>query len=156
MSFADLPADAFASLQQTLDGMPPVAAMQVKLLDFTDGRLRVHAPLAANINDKGNAFGGSLASAMTLAGWALVNLQLRRAGLDADVYVADSTLRYRSPVYVDLVATAQTAEAAEWGPFIKTFAQRGRARVSLVASVDDGAGGAAAEFSGRYAALARQ
>ena len=51
--------------------MPPVKAMGIELRGFSGDRLQLSAPLAANVNDKGNAFGGSLASAMTLAGWAL-------------------------------------------------------------------------------------
>ena len=61
-------ATAVERLQATLDSMPPVAAMQIRVADFSAGALQLQAPLAANVNDKGNAFGGSLASVMTLAG----------------------------------------------------------------------------------------
>ena len=47
--------------------MPPVAAMQPAIAHWQDGHLRLRAPLAANVNDKGCAFGGSLCSLMTLA-----------------------------------------------------------------------------------------
>ena len=84
-------------------GMPPVAAMQPRILAWEDGVLSLGAPLAANINDKGCAFGGSLCSLMTIAGWGVAFLQLAEAGLDADIYVADSRVRYLTPVYKDLV-----------------------------------------------------
>ena len=73
--------------------MPPVAAMQPRVLDWQDGCLRMHAPLAANINDKGCAFGGSLSSLMTIAGWGLAFLELAKAGQEADIYIADSRVR---------------------------------------------------------------
>ena len=86
--------------------MPPVAAMRLQAVGWDGERLRLAAPLAANVNDKGCAFGGSMASAMTLAGWGLLTLKLADAGLVSEVYVADSRLRYVTPLYADLVADA--------------------------------------------------
>lgn len=143
-------------LQQVLDSMPPVRAMQIRVHDYRDGCLRLTAPLAANVNDKGNAFGGSLASALTLSGWALVTLQLRTAGHDADVYVADSQLRYLAPVHEDLQAQALAAPEADWDTFLGTFAQRGKARIAVVATQPGADGRPAAELSGRFVAFARR
>jgi thioesterase domain-containing protein len=138
-------------LQAVLDAMPPVAAMGIRIAGYENGVLRINAPLAANVNDKGNAFGGSLASAMTLAGWALVSLQLDVAGFEAEVYVADSNIRYRAPVYGDLLASARAAPNENWDVFLSTFAKRGRARVTVQAQLEDGA----AELEGRFVALAK-
>ena len=118
---------SLAALQDVLDCMPAVRAMQIRLDGYADGVLRITAPLAANVNDKGNAFGGSLASVLTLSGWALVSLRLRLAGHDAEVYVADSNLRYLAPVYEDLHAHAEAAEATGWDAFLNTFRQRRKA-----------------------------
>lgn len=104
-----------AQLNSTLAAMPPVAALGIAALEYTDHQLTLGAPLAANINDKGNAFGGSLASILTLSGWGLVSLELAAAGLQADVYVADSRVRYLAPLYGDLAAAAQVAADADWG-----------------------------------------
>jgi thioesterase domain-containing protein len=138
-------------LQSVLDSMPPVAAMQIRIVDYTDGVLRLQAPLAANVNDKGNAFGGSLASTMTLAGWALTSLQLQQAGHAAEVYVADSSIRYRAPVYGELQASATAAPGENWQTFLDTFSKRGRARIVVQASVGDGA----AELEGRFVAMTK-
>ncbi len=148
--------DHLGALQQVLDRMPPVAAMQIRVAGYQDQQLALSAPLAANVNDKGNAFGGSLASALTLAGWALVTLRLRLAGFDADVYVADSHVRYLAPVYGDLSAQAQAVDEADWDTFLATFAQRGKARIEVLARQPGEAGKPAAELSGRYVAFARR
>ncbi len=147
---------ALSILQQVLDSMPPVRAMQIRVQDYQDGQLRLAAPLAANVNDKGNAFGGSLASALTLSGWALVTLRLKLAGHEAEVYVADSHLRYLAPVYADLDACAEAAQEADWDTFLATFAQRGKARISVVATQPGTDGRAAAELSGRFVAFAKR
>ncbi|WP_367344718.1 YiiD C-terminal domain-containing protein [Stenotrophomonas bentonitica] len=156
MSDSESPAVHLAALQQVLERMPPVAAMQIQVAGYADGVLSLRAPLAANVNDKGNAFGGSLSSVMTLSGWALVTLRLRLAGFDADVYVADSHVRYLAPVYEDLQAQAQAADEADWAVFLATFAQRGKARIDVVARQPGEAGKPAAELSGRFVAFARR
>lgn len=156
MSDSESPAVHLAALQQVLERMPPVAAMQIQVAGYADGVLSLRAPLAANVNDKGNAFGGSLSSVMTLSGWALVTLRLRLAGFDADVYVADSHVRYLAPVYEDLQAQAQAADEADWEVFLSTFAQRGKARIDVVARQPGEAGKPAAELSGRFVAFARR
>src|SRR5512133_1089646 len=102
-----VPPPGLAPLAALYQAMPPVAALQVRVAGFDGATLRLQAPLAANINDKGCAFGGSLVSLMTLAGWGLVWLRLRDAGIAADVFVADSQVRYRAPLFADLAAQAR-------------------------------------------------
>ncbi|MDQ1091349.1 thioesterase domain-containing protein [Xanthomonas sacchari] len=153
---ADLSFEAFLQqLQRQFQAMPPVAALQVALDRYADQRLHVVAPLAANINDKGNAFGGSLGSVMTLAGWGLINCELHRAGLQADVYVADSQVRYLAPLYADLHAQANADAAGDWEVFVNTFRQRGRARIGIQAQVGAPGAAAAATLSGRFVAIAK-
>ena len=134
--------------------MPPVAAMQPRVLDWQDGCLRMQAPLATNVNDKGCAFGGSLVSLMTLAGWCLVSGRLQQAGLEAEVYVADSQVRYLAPLRADLVAEAWLEEG-DWAVFLAGFRERGKARCRIAARVCLPEGGEATTFSGRFVALAK-
>lgn len=97
-----------------------------------------------------------MSSALTLSGWALVTLRLRLAGFDADVYVADSHVRYLAPVYDDLQAQAHAGDDADWDTFLATFAQRGKARIEVVARQPGEAGKPAAELTGRFVAFARR
>nr|WP_255703314.1 YiiD C-terminal domain-containing protein [Lysobacter sp. GX 14042] len=142
-------------LQQHYDSMPPVAVMQLSIEGFAEHRLGLRAPLAPHVNDKGCAFGGSLASLMTLAGWGLVWLELDAAGMEADIYVADSTIRYLAPLYDELRVTAEAAADADWGAFATRLRERGRARIELVARVPLPDGRVATTFTGRYVAIAR-
>ena len=148
--------EALQELREYCRGMPPVAAMQVEVEGMRGDALRLTAPLSANVNDKGNAFGGSLTSLMTVAGWGLVTLKLRLAGLKAEVYVADSQIRYLAPLYDDLVAEAVFAEGQAWDLFVDTLVQRGRARILVDARVLLPEGGLATMLSGRYVAIAKR
>ncbi len=147
-----------AELQALLDhyrAMPPVAAMDLSIAQAEADRLVLAAPLSRHVNDKGCAFGGSLVSIMTLAGWGLVTLKARAAGVDADVFVADSQVDYLAPLYDDLRAEARIAEGGDWGAFAAGLLDRGRAHVHLNAQVALSDGGLACRCRSRYVAIAR-
>ncbi|WP_244240806.1 YiiD C-terminal domain-containing protein [Luteimonas yindakuii] len=146
---------ALQRLQAHFDGMPPVAAMRVGITGWDGACLRLSAPLAAHVNDKGCAFGGSLVSLATLAAWGLVTLQVEAAGLDVDVFVAATEVRYRAPLFADLHVEARLEEGAGWQDFIDTLRARGRASTWLVASLPLPEGGIATEARLRYAAILR-
>ena len=140
-----------AQLDELLSAMPPVAAMAIRSESFDGETLRLAAPLSANVNDKNCAFGGSLASLMTLAGWGWLTLACTRAGIRAEVYVADSQIRYLSPLYSDLQASARLAEDEDWGATLRCLGERGRARVAMRAEVLSPGGAAVATLSARFA-----
>lgn len=143
----------FDALERKLFSMPPVRALGLRIEAYRDDTLVLAAPLAANVNDKGSAFGGSLASAMTLAAWGLTTLELQQAGFTADVYVQDSTLRYLKPLYDELRVTARMAEGQSWDDFAATFASRGKARARVLAEASDAQGSVVTAFEGRFVAL---
>ena len=138
-----------------LDEIPMARAMQLSLREYDGARLTLAAPLEPNINDKGCAFGGSLVSLLTLAGWGVVVLKLKELGRDCDVYVQDSTVRYLAPVWSELVAIAQLGDDESWDAFAQSIAQRGRARatVSCRAPLQDGRD--ACTMQARFVAIAR-
>jgi len=135
--------------------MPPVAAMEIDIASADGDRLCLSAPLARHVNDKGCAFGGSLVSLMTLAGWGLVTLKARAAGVEADVFVADSQVDYLAPLFADLRAEAQLAEGGDWDSFAADLRDRGRAHVHLAAQVPLPDGGIACRCRARYVAIAK-
>lgn len=142
-----------AQLDAHYQAMPPVAAMRLRIAGYDGRRLRLQAPLAAHLNDKGCAFGGSLASLMTLASWGVVSLLVRRAGLSADIFVADSQVRYRAPLYADLDVVAEPDAEADVAGFVATLRTRGRARLGLVAQARLPEGSVASDFVARYVAI---
>jgi len=148
--------DLLMRLDAHYQAMPPVAAMRMRIVGYDGDCLRLHAPLACHVNDKGCAFGGSLSSLMTLAAWGLVTLRLQDAGLPADVFVADSDVCFRAPLFSDLEAEAQLAEDASWDTFIDQLREKGRARTRLTACVLLPGGGAAATCRARYVAIAKR
>jgi thioesterase domain-containing protein len=140
-------------LQTTLDGMPPVVAMGVRVHALDAGGLTLTAPLARNVNDKACAFGGSLAGLLTLAGWGTLAAALWRDGVAAEVYIAESELKYLAPLYGDLVAHAAAPSADDLAVLRQKLAERGRGGLWLTAEARDANGAVVARLRGRYAAL---
>ncbi len=137
------------------DEIPLARAMDLELSAHDDDRLVLRAPLAPNVNDKGCAFGGSLVSLMTLAGWGLVELALRRNDQDCDVFVGESTVRYLQPVWTDFHAEARLAPDADWTVFFDTLQARGKARVEVACQVPGTDGRPAATLAARFVAKRR-
>ena len=140
-------------------GIPMARAMGLRVADFDGGRLALAAPLAPNVNDKGCAFGGSLSSLMTIAGWGVLALHLAEAGVEADLYVADSRVRYLKPVYEDLRVEVRLDTAGESAidaiDMPGALRGKGRASVRMEARTLLADGGVAAVLVGRYVAIAR-
>lgn len=147
---------AAAELEQSiLAEIPLTRAMQLSLRAYDGDRLTLAAPLPPNINDKGCAFGGSLVSLMTLAGWGLVVLKLRSLGVDCDVYVQDSNVRYLAPVWSEFVACARLADDESWEAFETMLKQKGRTRATVECRVPLADGGDACTMRARFVAVVR-
>lgn len=84
-------------------------AMQVRVASFDGERLVLTAPLAANLNDKGTGFAGSLATLVTLSGWALATLLGEACGDACEAAVYHSELDFLRPVREELRAEAWLA-----------------------------------------------
>ncbi|MHA6206093.1 YiiD C-terminal domain-containing protein [Dyella soli] len=137
------------------DEIPLAQSMDLRLQASDEQVLSIAAPLGPNVNDKGCAFGGSLVSAMTLTGWGLVELELRMRGLDCDVFVGESTVRYLEPVWSDFHSEARLADGADWTTFFDTLATRGRARVEVTCQVPGSGEKPAATLEARFVAKRR-
>jgi thioesterase domain-containing protein len=137
-----------------LEHIPLARAMQLRVTRYDGTQLELTAPLAPNINDKGCAFGGSLASLMTLAAWGLVDLNLRERDLACDIYVGDSSLLYLQPLLDDLHATAGFTQRDSFPGFFETLSRKGKARIA-VSCIVAAANGDAATLEAAFVAKLR-
>ena len=100
--------DHLAELRATLAReMPVTQHLGVEVVGRLGEALTLSAPLAANRNHQGTAFGGSLNAIATLACWSALWLALRDAEQPGVVLIQDSAIRYLRPVTTDFTATAE-------------------------------------------------
>jgi thioesterase domain-containing protein len=131
------------------DQIPITRAMGIRVEAYDGHRLVLTAPLAVNHNHLGTAFGGSLATVATLAGYGLVWLEL--GDCKAHVVIRESAISYRRPVLGQIRAICRRPAEDEVAAFKAQFAQKGKARLSLEVTIEE-EGLVAVEFSGMFVA----
>ncbi len=135
--------------------IPLARMMDIRIASWDGSSVTLVAPPEPNINDKGCAFGGSLASLMTIAGWALIRLAMDERGVHGDVYVQDSQIRYLAPVFGELRATARLAEDECVDGYFNTLASRGKARLGVAVEIASAQGVVGSSLRARYVAFAK-
>jgi thioesterase domain-containing protein len=133
------------------DNIPLVQHMQIQVVSYDEHGLILSAPLAANINHKLTAFGGSLAALATLACWGVLWLLLEPEP-DLHIVVHESHIRYLRPVTDTLVARCALPDASARKHFVDTLQRRHKARLQMTSQIvqDDVL---CAELSGTFVAF---
>jgi thioesterase domain-containing protein len=98
----------------------------------------LRAPLAANANHKGTAFGGSQYSLAVLAGWAWLSRYLAAHEIGADGVIQESGMRFLAPLHGELRARAAAPAAAQIDSFLRMLRRAGRGRIRLGVEVYHG------------------
>ncbi|KPC53089.1 putative thioesterase [Amantichitinum ursilacus] len=142
---------AVAWQQRLVEGFPLLAAMGVTV-QGTAEHWQLHAPFAPNRNDHGTAFGASISSLATIAGWMAVNVW---ADMPVDVVIQHGSTDFVRPLQSDLRAQVALVSPEAILKLNGTLARGRPARLAVevtVTAVDDPAM-TAAQFAGRYVAV---
>ena len=128
------------ALELFLHEMIPLAkAMGVGVEVSDDRSLVLRAPKEQNKNSLNTAFGGSLVSLATLAGYGVVwELMKNEKGADKtewSIVVKESRAAYRRPVIGDLRAICERPAQAAIAEFKDALARYGQAKLKLRARV---------------------
>ncbi|MFC3607691.1 YiiD C-terminal domain-containing protein [Stutzerimonas tarimensis] len=131
--------------------IPLTRAMDLQVVAWQAGELRLRLPLAGNTNHTASMFGGSLYSAAVLAGWGWLLLRQWEAGIDdGHIVIQEGSIEYPLPVSGDAVAVCAAPTDERWQRFEKTYRRRGRARLQLETRILDTEGAEAVRFRGSY------
>jgi thioesterase domain-containing protein len=119
-----------------------------------DHGLVLRAPLQANANHKGTAFGGSLYSLAALAGWAWATRYLALHDISAEAVLQDSNMRFLLPVHGELRAYLLMPAAPDIDKFRKMLERAARGRIQLRVELRNGTA-VGALFEGLFVAVMR-
>jgi thioesterase domain-containing protein len=146
----DLPAKTLEAVLHR--DIPLTLEMGIKVLGWRDHQLRLHLPLAPNVNHKNTLFGGSLYCGAVLAGWGWLYLRLKEAGIDdGHIVIQDGQINYPLPVTRDGIAICDAPDEASCEKFLKLYQRRGRARMALhTRIVAEDSEETAVEFVGQF------
>jgi thioesterase domain-containing protein len=130
--------------------IPISRALGVRVEGYDGRQLVLAAPLGENVNHLGTAFGGSLNALAVLSGYGLLWIELRDP--ECHIVIRDSSIHYDRPVQGDIRAVCVRPDEEMMETFRRTFQQKGRARIALSATIDDG-GVTAVRFRGTFVAM---
>lgn len=148
------PADAGRALRDYLRRHIPLSdAMDIEVLEASAASVTLSAPLAPNINHRDTAFGGSVSALAILAAWSLLHLRLLAAEIECRLVIQRNEVEYLRPIDGTFTARATLAAPDSWDPFVALLARRGKARISVLATLEYG-GTVAGRFEGEFVALA--
>ena len=140
-------------LQQYLyDHIPLSAAMQVHVLGLSGDEVLLGAPLGPNINHRQTVFGGSASALAILAAWSLLHTRLKSEGISTRLVIQRNTMRYDKPLDSAFRARAEAPARDAWDAFTRMLRRKGRARISVRATLL-GEDGEAGELDGEFVAL---
>lgn len=130
--------------------IPVTVAIGVQVVECDETGLVLTAPLAANHNHLGTAFGGSLSAVATLAGYGLLWSLLGDDQLH--IVIRESSIRYLRPVRGEIRAVCKPPEAGALARFKAILEENGKSHVELaVEIIEDGQ--VCVEFRGNYVAI---
>ena len=138
-------------IEEFLHGKIPLTkAMETRVESYEDDKLVLIAPLAPNHNHLGTAFGGSLAAIATLAGYALLWLEL--GDKDAHIVIRSSKVSYDRPVRGEIRAICLRPAEGALARFRKNYERSGKGRIRLGVTIaeDDNV---CVDFEGIYVAI---
>ncbi len=133
------------------DTIPLVRALGLKVASTNDGSVAFNATLAPNINDKGCAFGGSMASLLTLSCWSVLRVHTWAQQIPSDIFVHTSRIVYIAPIWADFTVHASLSPEA-LAQFTETLTLKGKAAAIIRAEVR-AADGVAATMEARFVAM---
>ncbi len=129
--------------------IPLTRAMGLRVVPDAASGFAIEAPVDRNSNHLQTAFGGSINAIATLAGYALLWLELRDE--IAHVVIASSTIRFLRPVREMIRAICLRPSEGALEQFKSALRTDGKARMTLSVHVDED-GARAAEFQARFVA----
>lgn len=146
--------DGLKQLEQLItEKMPITQHLEFSLSTGEGEEIIASAPLKANLNHMGSAFGGSISMLTTLTGWAMVHTLLDEMRHKAQILIQESDIEYLQPIRDDLRVVCERPEESAVERFHHMLERWGRARLELKCKIYE-AGDRAVTFIGQYVALA--
>lgn len=130
--------------------IPLAVSMELRVLNADKKRVELLAPLAPNRNHLGGAFGGSLQTLLIFSGYTWLFHYLSETG-SCHVLIQESRTQYLKPVYEDMRVICLAPEESEIQKFLTVYNRKGKARITLQATVEI-KDGVACKFEGDFVA----
>lgn len=134
-----MPASENIDLQEVLEyvqeHIPITTHLGVTITGYDGSSLCVEAPLAANLNHRQSAFGGSLSAIAILSGWALLFIKLRELQIRSRLVIQKTEFDFGAPVTADFEAHSELPSSEKCERFFMMLEKKGKARMVVESKV---------------------
>ena len=137
------------------DAIPSVKDLRFQLNEVSESQVRAQAPLIANSNHMGTAFGGSLYSLLVLTCYSWLYSILNQRGLSCEIVIQTGSIQYIKPVTQTIETLCQKPENKKWDQFLSALEKRGKARLILSSFVFE-SDEAAVQLDGTFVVLLKK
>ncbi len=135
--------------------IPVTKALGVEAMTFSREEVKFKAPLAANINHRSTAFGGSISSLLITTGWSYLRLLFDEVDPIPRIVIGKSSTDYLKPVTADFTAELIIPKKETLERFMEMYDRFGKARITLRAKIKED-GVVQAEFEGEFVVFERE
>ncbi len=111
--------------------IPITKAMGFRVIEFTPSKIRILAKLEPNTNHKSTAFGGSINCLMTICGWAMMFIHIKKIDPDAHIVIQKSKINYLAPIEEDFIAECNLEDEKVKRKFFETYSKHKKGRLKL-------------------------
>jgi thioesterase domain-containing protein len=138
--------------QYLYEHIPLSKAMEVQVLEASQDRVRLSAPLEPNINHRETVFGGSASALAILSAWTLLHLRLSGNDCHTRLVIQRNSMHYEAPIESNFTARCSFDDIEAWERFTSMLNRKKRARIK-VQSVLECLGKKVASFEGEFVAI---
>ena len=130
--------------------IPLTKFMDLKITKYDEKELITIAPLNKNINDKGTAFGGSLATLTIISGWSICWLISKELEINSEnIVVIKNEHSYRKPVTKELICHTKRPTKDEIENLKNKLLLKKSASIKISSQIIEG-GEVCVDFTGYY------
>lgn len=130
--------------------IPLTKLMNIRILSYDNHSLITKAPLNININDKGTAFGGSLATMTIISAWSLCYLISRELNiLNSNIVVIKNENSYKKPITKDIICHTLKPSSNEIEILKRKLDEKQSASIKIISQIIED-GEICVDFTGYY------
>lgn len=111
--------------------IPIIKSLKFSISEINGNNIVVEAPFKEHINHTNSAFGGSISSLMTLAGWAKAKVIMESIDNKATIVIQESNVKFIKPVLDDFIAYTDTEDITDMVKFENMYKKHGKTRINI-------------------------
>jgi thioesterase domain-containing protein len=135
--------------------IPLTQQMGLQLNSLSDREVKMSAPLAPNINDKGSVFGGSSSALQIICAWSLVKLNCIQNSITADIVIYKNETIWQAPLFSNFQVVSKFNGTSNFVEIKNTLSLNKNVKLETLSTIYDANGNITSEMKAIYVLIAK-